>query len=183
MKTEELVSYESAAKLKEAGFNELCEWIFYNHYRVRNEIYEKYPDLSDDGYEGLRQKYGGPYKDSELYGYYIEPVNLHSRNSTIGINPVTKSKVATGELCSCPTIHQAAKWFRKEKNIEVVSSFSYGRKVWGYQIGNMNLSEDSILAYDYSYPTYEKALEAGIGRALEILFENKNNQEPKEEKP
>lgn len=40
---EDFVSYELAVKLKDKGFDELCEWTFYNHYRVRDEIYEKHP--------------------------------------------------------------------------------------------------------------------------------------------
>ena len=51
---EDLVTYEIAKKLKEKGFDEGCEFTFYNNYRVRDEIYEKHPGLSDDGYEDLR---------------------------------------------------------------------------------------------------------------------------------
>lgn len=34
----------------------------------------------------------------------------------------------------------------------------------------MNLWHDSILAYDYSYPTYEKAAIAGIEYVLDNLI-------------
>ena len=97
---EKFVTFKIAKKLKENGFDEGCEFTFYNNYRIRDEIYEKHPGLSDDGYEDLRKKYGGPYKDEEVYGHYIEPLKLYSRNSTIGVNPITKRKEPTNELCS-----------------------------------------------------------------------------------
>ena len=115
----DFVTFELAKKLKENGFDERCEYTFYNNYRVRDEIYEKHPGLSDDGYEDLRKKYGGPYKDEEVYGYYIEPLKLYSRNSTIGVNPITKQKVSTNALCSCPNVYQVLEWLRGEKNIYI----------------------------------------------------------------
>ena len=69
-----------------------------------------------------------------------------------------------------PTISQVLKWLRETKNIEVVASFSYRNKVWGYQVGDMTLLEDSILSYDYSFPTYEEAALAGIEYVLNNLI-------------
>ena len=69
-----------------------------------------------------------------------------------------------------PTIAQVLKWLREEKKIEVVASFSYRNRVWGYQVGDMTLSEDSILSYDYSFPTYEEAALAGIEYVLNNLI-------------
>lgn len=69
-----------------------------------------------------------------------------------------------------PQIHEVLKWLREEKNIETVASFSYSDRVWGYQVGDMNLSEDSILDYDYSFPTYEEAALAGIEFVLDNLI-------------
>lgn len=69
-----------------------------------------------------------------------------------------------------PTIAQVLKWLREKKNIEVVASFSYRNKVWGYQVGDMTLFEDSILSYDYSFPTYEEAAIAGVNYCLENLI-------------
>lgn len=69
-----------------------------------------------------------------------------------------------------PTIAQSLKWLRETKNIEVVASFSYRNKVWGYQVGDMTLLEDSILSYDYSFPTYEKATIAGIEYVVNNLI-------------
>ena len=75
-----------------------------------------------------------------------------------------------GKRIDAPIISQVLKWLREEKNIEVVASFSYSDKVWGYQVGDMTLSEDSILAYDYSFPTYEEAALAGIEYVINNLI-------------
>lgn len=165
---EDLVTFEIALKLKEKGFDEGCEFTFYNHYRVRDEIYGKHPGLSDDGYEDLRKKYGGPYKDEEVYGHYIEPLKLYSRNSTIGVNPITKQKVPTNELCSCPNIYQVMKWLRhKEIFIDVQFNRFYKRfKVYAY-----GMSENSYdMHEDHFFNTYEDAAIAGIEYSLDNLI-------------
>ena len=74
------------------------------------------------------------------------------------------------EYTDVPVICQVLKWLREEKNIEVVASFSYRNKVWGYQVGDMTLLEDSILSYDYSFPTYEEAALAGIEYVINNLI-------------
>lgn len=73
-------------------------------------------------------------------------------------------------MTPCPEIHEVLKWLREKKNIEVVASFSYRNKVWGYQVGDMTLLEDSILSYDYSFPTYEEAALAGVNYCLDNLI-------------
>lgn len=170
---EDFVTFEIAKKLKEKGFNEGCEYTFYNNYRVRDEIYEKHPGLSDDGYEDLRKKYGGPYKDEEVYGYYIEPLKLYSRNSTIGVNPVTKQKVPTNQLCSCPNIYQVLKWLRKEKKLYV--GVTYSPKIEGSQdffyatiqyIGDYK----KTIYPDDSYDRWEEAALNGIEYAIDNLI-------------
>jgi len=75
-----------------------------------------------------------------------------------------------GKRIDAPIISQVLKWLREKKNIEVVASFSYGNKVWGYQVGDMTLLEDSILAYEYSFPTYEEAALAGIQYVIDNLI-------------
>ena len=73
-------------------------------------------------------------------------------------------------MTPCPEIHEVLKWLREKKNIEVVASFSYRDRVWGFQVGDMTLSEDSILAYDYSFPTYEQATIEGIKYVVDNLI-------------
>lgn len=165
---EDLVTYEIAKKLKEKGFDEGCEFTFYNHYRVRDEIYEKHPGLSDDGYEDLRKKYGGPYKDEEVYGHYIEPLKLYSRNSTIGVNPITKQKVPTNELCSCPNIYQVMRWLRQN---EIFIDVRFNRFYKRFKVYAYGISENSYgMHEDHFFNTYEDAAIAGIEYSLDNLI-------------
>lgn len=69
----------------------------------------------------------------------------------------------------CPFISQVLKWLREEKKVEIVASFDYEDKTWGYQVGDMTLTEYSILAYRWNFPTYEQAALAGIEYVLERL--------------
>lgn len=170
----DLVTFEIAKKLKENGFDKGCEYTFYNNYRVRDEIYEKHPGLSDDGYEDLRKKYGGPYKDEEVYGYYIEPLKLYSRNSTIGVNPITKQKVPTNQLYSCPNIYQVLKWLRDVKDIDLVISpvFFYDdilgkMREYGCKVFTPSLNKPEHCGY---HEEWEQAALAGIEYVLDNLI-------------
>lgn len=170
----DFVSFETAKKLKEKRFNEGCEYTFYNNYRVRDEIYEKYPGLSDDGYEDLRKKYGGPYKDEEVYGYYIEPLKLYSRNSTIGVNPATKQKVPTNQLCSCPNIYQVLKWLREEKLILIglspMQEYDVEETIeWCATVYKVDKQGGLSLKEELYYESYEQSALAGIEYVLDNL--------------
>lgn len=75
------------------------------------------------------------------------------------------------DYIDAPLLYHVQKLLRASR-VEVVASFSYRKKVWGYQVGDMRLDENSILAYDYSFPSYETALQAGIMKALELIETN-----------
>ena len=70
----------------------------------------------------------------------------------------------------CPEIHQVLKWLREDKNVEVIPSFDYEERIWGYQVGDMNLRVDVILAYLWDFKTYESAALAGILYCLDNLI-------------
>ena len=102
------------------------------------------------------------------YGYYHlnggdDSFELCGNDSFDFLNSLNRFRIAA------PFISHVLKWLR-EMNIEVVASFSYRDRVWGYQVGDMTLSEDSILSYDYSFPTYEQAALAGIEYILNNLI-------------
>ena len=142
---EDFVPYDIAVKLKEKGFNEKC----FAYYDVEDNV-------------GLL--YNTQYSDEILPCQYTDL--LASYNSGNG-----EVHLDNSEYCiDAPTISQVLKWLRETKNIEVVASFSYRNKVWGYQVGDMTLLEDSILSYDYSFPTYEEAALAGITYCLDNLI-------------
>ena len=104
--------------------------------------------------------------NAECHAYY-EPLK-HCLNLSRVFK--TNSLAENYNCIAAPTIYQVLKWLREKKNIEVVASFSYRDRVWGYQVGDMTLSEDSILAYDYSFPTYEEAALAGIEYVINNLI-------------
>ena len=172
---DELVTYEVAKLAKEKGFDVYCDYTYYNHYRVRDEIQIKHPYLSDDGYEDLRKIYGGPYYDNELYGYYIEALALHSKNSTIGINPITKKPCATAAICAAPTQSLLQRWLREEKgiHIEIVATacgyFWIADKTNGTAITDSDVL-DRGTNEGGCWDEYELALEDALKYALENLI-------------
>lgn len=91
------------------------------------------------------------------------------------LDPETIISITRDDYVEAPSLYHVQKYFRT-RGIEVVASFSYSKKIWGYQVGNMRLSEDSILAQDYSFPTYEAALQAGIMKALNLFCDDMDEQ-------
>ena len=79
---EDFCTQKTSMFLKDAGFNDYCRYTYYNVYRVRDEILEKHPGLTDCGYQDLTKEYDGPYETDEVYGHYIEVVERTMINST-----------------------------------------------------------------------------------------------------
>ena len=100
-------------QLKEKGFDEMCEHMFINHRRVKDEIQVKYPGLSDCGYDELTKKWGGELEEDEVYGQYVDPYRECIRNSWI--KPDEKMR-----LCAMPTLDDARRWLRDNYKIHVV---------------------------------------------------------------
>lgn len=100
-------------------------------------------------------------------GYTLDTAHHYDDNGGIVV-----SLVEFDDRCvyPCPEIHQVLKWLREEKKVEIVASYDYGGKTWGYQVGDMELTEDSILSYRWNFPTYEEAALAGIEYCLDNLI-------------
>ena len=139
---EDFATQEIAVKLKEKGFSEKCLYHYFDNKFVANTCKSDNDNITTEDL-------------------------LMSCNYLVSQFDTLDSNVAVSDA---PTISQVLKWLRETKNIEVVASFSYGNKVWGYQVGDMTLLEDSILSYDYSFPTYEEAVLAGIEYVLDNLI-------------
>lgn len=110
-KKEDFCAQSNCMLLKEVGFNDLCRYTYCKTYRVRDEIYEKHPGLSDDGYLDLTEEYGGSYKRDEIYGKYIEVDERIRKNSNLVED--------FGELYVAPTIHEIIIWLIEKKQIVV----------------------------------------------------------------
>lgn len=101
---------------------------------------------------------------------YNERGDFHALYSSAGIENYYDYDNFDEHDCVCPTISQVLKWLREEKKVEIVASFDYEDKTWGYQVGDMTLTEDSILAYRWNFPTYEQAALTGVAYCLENLI-------------
>lgn len=149
-------NYETCVALKELGYNCSSDYTYVNNYRVRDEIYEKHPGLSDDGYLDLIDEYGGPYKRDEVFGNYLEPLKTWSRNSMLD-EPF--------EVCSCIHLYDAQKWFRKEFKILIVPRYRELMEMWDCII----YDENKINIYATStFKQYEESLLEGIKKAIDI---------------
>lgn len=147
MNKEDYVSFECAKKLLEARIE----------IRRCDRIYALKP------FEFRRTWWhaGVPSAKAEVGGLYYWK----------SLDPDSIANITREDYIEAPQLFYVQKYFRM-RQIEIVASFSYKKKMWGFQVGDMRLSEDSILAYDYSFPSYEVALQAGIMKALELI-ENK----------
>lgn len=113
LKLEKFVDLELAQELKQKGFDELCGFVFIRHYRVRDEILQQYPGLSDCGYMDLTDNHGGSLTEEQVYGMYTEPVQEYSRNSWI--KPDEQMT-----LCSMPSQAEVCDWLRDTHKIHIV---------------------------------------------------------------
>lgn len=67
-----------------------------------------------------------------------------------------------------PTIYQATKWLRKKHNIHIPIYWD----IDGYNFGLISIDEDGLfidVTYGDYQKTYEKSLNAGILKALELI--------------
>lgn len=71
-------------------------------------------------------------------------------------------------ICSAPSLAQAAKWLREEKQYEVSAAYCRSRKSWYYWHGALSCIDEEVDCV-FSFPSYEAALSAGIDKALEII--------------
>lgn len=114
MNVKQYADFQLAMILKDKGFTEGCSLVYINHYRVKDEIYEKYPGLSDDGYRELTVEWGGELAEEEVYANYVEPAKLWGRNTPEFFEDMPYM------LCTMPTLDAVRDWLRIEYGIHVV---------------------------------------------------------------
>ena len=79
---------------------------------------------------------------------------------------------------SAPTLYQAAKWLREEKGIVILidyQHFDVKESFYAYHISYTY--NNDLYSVGVDYPTYEKALSAGIDRALWEIMEGRRRME------
>ena len=154
MITEDYCSYEVAKLLKEKGFDESTNFVWYQHLPIsldcRNLVNKKARD----------------------YFYTDETTEHHSsyRNSR------NKPEYIHGDIFSCPTHQMAMKWLREEKNLFIDISFinHYTKDEilhtgWCFAVFHLN-NFDEPYYKDIEYSTYEQAVEAALKYSLENLI-------------
>lgn len=74
-------------------------------------------------------------------------------------------------MTKAPTLAQAQKWLREFKkiNVEVIACFSRSLDMWQWDCFIQSLEDDEVDENTINHDTYEKALSAGIDKALELL--------------
>lgn len=80
--------------------------------------------------------------------------------------------------CAAPTLSQTQKWLREVKEISVEPFSSVVGKEWAYQLYHstkdkfgLSIVVDKKNVKKYGFNNYEKALSAGIEKALKLLKE------------
>ena len=172
MNNKKFCTLELSQQLKEKGFDLPCEYIYANHYRVKDEILQQYPGLSDDGYKDLTIEGGGSLCEDEVYATYIEPIREYSQNSWVDLLDY--------KVCTMPTLDDARTWIRDNFNIHVVikpETVSFDACViLPNQFGVVGVGGSLIAVYNpefhpshenaRKFNTYEDALQTCIHEAL-----------------
>ena len=170
------VSLELALLLKEKGFDLPCEYIYANHCRVKDEILEKYPGLSDSGYKELTIECGGVLKEEEVYATYIEPIREYAQNSWVDL--------LGNKVCTMPTLDDARTWLRDKHNFHIVvtpepycfkailmlpSNFGVVGGVHGATAQIYNPKYRPAHEKSTTFENYEEALEVALFEAMKYV--------------
>lgn len=119
---------------------------------------------------------------------FNEEVFFHFNSETKEIAPIEGASYSEGGpfdtydvledvtkygLIPAPTLSQAQKWLRNVKGIDIDVQFFFGSegKLYYIYIGQYSKLHYERVGVEYSY---EKALSAGISKALELLKQEKN---------
>ena len=172
------VSYETALKLKELGFDEKCYSVYRNEQHIREEIVTNYGELSDDGYYELTVDSGcGILEFDEVY--VTEPMlklsNFTTKNSQI------KKDNFEYILCSAPLVMDVVEWLCDKHNIIVTyvpdwvspsdTKFHYDFKIFL----NENKSLHKEWTDDVAYGTIKMCMKRGVEYVINNFDKIKNN--------
>ena len=153
---EDFCTQKTSMFLKDAGFNDMCSYAYCNVYRVRDEIIEKHPGLTDCGYQDLTQDFGGPYRINEVYGHYVEIDERRLKNNLLDRT--------LGEICTAPTLQEAIGWLMQTMN-KHVSPKPYVCEdgiMWLVEIRDIGTDKVSLIKTITCKKTYHEAVNAGI---------------------
>lgn len=145
---EDFVTYEQAVKLKELGF----DWGVTHYY------------IDDDSFVNKRLYPNGDY------------VEMLAKGGVVMIDDFVKNCNNIDGRISAPTLPQVQKWLREVKDIHIQSKICFIKFDWYAQIIKGLSYYPKIICATTHFDTYEKALSAGIDKALELLKEQNNGK-------
>ena len=174
MKNKRFCCLELALQLREKGFDLLCDYIYTNHYRVKDEIIEQYPGLSDSGYYELTEKGGGRLKEEEIYANYVEPSRTYARNTPKYLD------LYMNMVCTMPTLDEARTWLRDTYKFHVVvtpeADYYRALLILPNKFGFVGAGGTTVQVYNPElhpshnkatvFATYEDALQNALAEAL-----------------
>lgn len=144
---EDYVSYEVAKLLKEKGFDESTEFVWYQYLPTSLDC------------QGLANK--------KARDYFFHNETTEHRSTYC--NSRSKPKYIQGDIFSCPTHQMAMKWLREEHKLSIeISSTESGR--WMAFVYELGLTRHFVEAYISTYDTYEDAVEAALKYCLTKLI-------------
>ena len=175
MNTKKFCQLSLAKQLKEKGFDLPCDYIYANHCRVKDEILEKYPGLSDSGYKELTIECGGALKEEEVYATYIEPIREYAQNSWVDLLGY--------KVCTMPTLDDVRAWLRDNYKFHIVvtpeADYFRALLILPNKFGVVGAGGATIQLYNPQvhpshdnstvFKEYEDALATGIEEALKYI--------------
>lgn len=165
MNKEGFVSLKVAKLLKNFNFNWECHSMYARHRRVRNEIMEQFPGLSDSGYRDLLKINGGDFNDNEVYAFYIEPIDFYCKNEP------SFFKNYPYMICSRPSLYKAQKWLRLIHNIHIIIDVKSKKwfPKWKTTDGKVSIGLVNLDSEEIYKGSYEEALDFGILSVLKHM--------------
>lgn len=154
MITEDYCSYEVAKLLKEKGFKESTQLVWYEHLPYPNAVHNS--------------EIGKPKRD---YFYWEKE---GERNSPWTNNSPVPSYI-NGEVYSCPTHQMAMKWLREKHDLHIIAyPFKSGNDTSIKHYCCQVFKTFNLLGYeryiDERLTSYEEAVEAALKYSLEKLI-------------
>lgn len=158
------VSIEMAMALNKLGFQKsyMEDWehhFYIKRWQVREDAFEKFGELSDDGFWELTEDAGGKYKFEDIYEKKWRIGDFYPMDGE--------------EYYICPTIYEVQTWLRDifKRQITV---YSCSQESWMYRITLPHEKlEDGVYGEDFS--EFEDALKDAIQYIINQLINKEEN--------
>ena len=154
---ENFVSYNSALKLKELGFDEPClAYYLLPEIERTGEIILHY---CARGKEILKNEdWSWVYQNFPMFRKYLKAEHCYKYS-------LNRSKI----YATAPLLQQAQKWLREKHDIHIVIQTGVGNSIWwSYQLIEIS-TNDLIFDKEGSFNTFESALEEALSKSLELI--------------